>query len=179
MKKTILVFILIAVLAVSLATAQTIYGRIFDIGGNVLVPGASVKVMINNTINYTTSSLANGSYFVDVNYAVGDLIKVEAVKITKGTATAYAKPDKTEINVTLKPACSDGIDNDGDGLIDSADCGCLSETGVYQPDKNSEANPQCSDNLDNDADTYTDAADPGCHVYYPDGRHEYKCYLNN
>ena len=56
--------------------------------------------------------------------------------------------------------CSDGIDNDGDGLIDlGGDPGCTS------PSDNSEVDnlPQCSDGIDNDADGAIDfPADSGC-----------------
>ena len=59
-----------------------------------------------------------------------------------------------------QPECSDGIDNDGDGLIDMADPGCTA------PTDNSEVNvgqPQCSDGIDNDGDGLIDfPADPGC-----------------
>jgi len=58
-----------------------------------------------------------------------------------------------------QPECSDGIDNDGDGLIDMADPGCTA------PTDNSEVNvgqPQCSDGIDNDGDGLIDMADPGC-----------------
>jgi hypothetical protein len=58
-----------------------------------------------------------------------------------------------------QPQCSDGIDNDGDGLIDMADPGCT------DPSDNSEVNagqPQCSDGIDNDGDGLIDMADPGC-----------------
>lgn len=63
------------------------------------------------------------------------------------------------------PACADGVDNDGDGLVDMADPGC---TG---PTDNDETNPAvppavpsyaCSDGADNDGDGLIDAADPGC-----------------
>jgi hypothetical protein len=58
------------------------------------------------------------------------------------------------------PECSDGADNDGDGLVDfPADCGCT------DPADNTEApNPptQCSDGVDNDGDGLTDLADPDC-----------------
>jgi hypothetical protein len=56
--------------------------------------------------------------------------------------------------------CSDGIDNDGDGLVDlGPDPGCTS------PSDNSELDtpPQCSDGVDNDGDALTDFPnDPGC-----------------
>lgn len=68
-------------------------------------------------------------------------------------------------NKTTPPVyqCSDGIDNDDDGLIDyPADPGCSSLT-----DNNETDTPpivyQCSDGLDNDDDGLIDyPADPGC-----------------
>lgn len=52
--------------------------------------------------------------------------------------------------------CKDGIDNDGDGLIDLADPGCSG------PLDNNEKNA-CGDGVDNDADGKIDyPADPGC-----------------
>ncbi|MFP5361216.1 MAG: LPXTG cell wall anchor domain-containing protein [Thermoleophilia bacterium] len=83
------------------------------------------------------------------------------------------------------PACSDGIDNDGDGLIDIADPGCHTDGNPNNPDSfnpsdTSEANPtgtggsgdagegagrpECSDNRDNDNDGLIDERDPGCHT---------------
>jgi hypothetical protein len=53
-------------------------------------------------------------------------------------------------------ACSDGLDNDGDGAVDGADPGC---TGGGTPDIE---NPQCDDGWDNDNDGLTDLADPQC-----------------
>lgn len=59
-------------------------------------------------------------------------------------------------------ACADGLDNDGDGLVDyPADPGCTSA------DDNDESNPpppkQCNDGLDNDGDGKVDyPQDPGC-----------------
>lgn len=64
------------------------------------------------------------------------------------------------------PQCSDGIDNDGDGKIDSQDPGCWKIPGdpsSYDPNDDSELNlPQCSDGVDNDGDKKIDGLDPGC-----------------
>jgi hypothetical protein len=66
------------------------------------------------------------------------------------TATACSGPSKNE--------CNDGIDNDGDGLIDQADPGCLVNHDHESPDPK-----QCSDTIDNDGDGKIDyPADPGC-----------------
>ena len=66
------------------------------------------------------------------------------------------------------PACSDGIDNDGDGLVDSLDPNCHtdgnpSNDGSYDPSDDNEF-PACSDGIDNDGDGLVDTNDPGCHT---------------
>ena len=55
--------------------------------------------------------------------------------------------------------CSDGVDNDGDGLIDfPADPGCTAVDDVDETDP-----PQCSDGKDNDGDGLVDfPSDKGC-----------------
>ncbi|MBU0536327.1 MAG: hypothetical protein KKE20_05140, partial [Nanoarchaeota archaeon] len=60
-------------------------------------------------------------------------------------------------------ACSDSIDNDGDGLVDAYDPGCY-DSGAYNPFDNNEHDtlPECSDHFDNDDDNHIDLADPGC-----------------
>ncbi|HYF25774.1 MAG TPA: hypothetical protein VD931_08565 [Baekduia sp.] len=69
--------------------------------------------------------------------------------------------------------CSDGRDNDGDGLIDARDPGCHTDGNAnnpasYDPDDDNEGGgaggPQCSDGRDNDGDGRVDARDPGCHT---------------
>jgi MYXO-CTERM domain-containing protein len=52
-------------------------------------------------------------------------------------------------------ACSDGIDNDGDGQIDMADAGCAHASANIE-------NPECSDGYNNDGDGLSDLADPHC-----------------
>jgi hypothetical protein len=55
-------------------------------------------------------------------------------------------------------ACADGIDNDGDGLVDLADPGCAN--GADTSEHNSQL--ACDDGTDNDGDGLVDLADPGC-----------------
>jgi hypothetical protein len=57
------------------------------------------------------------------------------------------------------PACSNGIDDDGDGCADMGDLGCAS------PDDDSEAGAgcsQCANHIDDDGDGCIDLQDPGC-----------------
>ena len=70
-----------------------------------------------------------------------------------GLAAARASAD------AMAASCSDGIDNDGDGLVDLADPGCASATDA------SERNPAvaCDNGRDDDGDGLVDfPADPGC-----------------
>lgn len=56
------------------------------------------------------------------------------------------------------PACSDGLDNDGDGAIDMGDFSCSSPTDTDERNPRS----QCQDGLDNDSDGLVDMSDPAC-----------------
>ena len=79
--------------------------------------------------------------------------------------TTYALPPICEEPVY---ECSDGQDNDGDTLIDSADPGCWTDPQnpqTYDPQDNDEDNdslPECSDYLDNDGDGDIDENDATC-----------------
>ncbi|MEE2643292.1 MAG: thrombospondin type 3 repeat-containing protein [Myxococcota bacterium] len=68
------------------------------------------------------------------------------------------EPDQRPPIPPGRPACSDGIDNDGDRLTDLDDPGC------ENADDTSEEEPRaCSDGIDNDEDGLTDfPQDPGC-----------------
>lgn len=58
--------------------------------------------------------------------------------------------------------CNDGIDNDGDTLIDAFDSGCADKADNDESDDPTPA-PQCSDSIDNDADGLIDYPDDlGC-----------------
>jgi uncharacterized repeat protein (TIGR01451 family)/MYXO-CTERM domain-containing protein len=59
------------------------------------------------------------------------------------------------------PACSDGIDNDNDGLIDSTDPGCVDGSDLDETDV-----PECSNGIDDDNDGNIDFPDdPSCSSY--------------
>ena len=104
-------------------------------------------------------------------YGVRDAL--DAFVLSTGTAAAArvftAGSESTAKAPEAGSQCSDGIDNDGDGLIDAADPGCHSDgnpnnPGSYNPGGTSETNAQCSDGIDNDGDGLIDAKDPGCHT---------------
>jgi hypothetical protein len=72
------------------------------------------------------------------------------------------------------PECSDGADNDKDGMTDIDDPECHTDLnpgnrwkddahpGSYDPDGYTELTPQCRDGIDNDGNGKMDASDPGC-----------------
>ena len=81
--------------------------------------------------------------------------------IARGTGTATIIDNDSGSPGPAKPQCSDGVDNDSDGKVDSADPGCSSATDTSEaPDPS--GTPQCSDGRDNDNDGKVDADDPGC-----------------
>ena len=120
--------------------------------------------------------------------AVREALDVFAVNV--GTNSLVKETTAASEAVTVAPAgsetggpqCSDGADNDGDGVIDAADPGCHTDGNAnnpnsYHPSDTSEADrgtgtagsggeggaTECSDNRDNDGDGRVDERDPGCH----------------
>lgn len=75
-----------------------------------------------------------------------------------GSRRAVAAPEPKPVEVvSVAPVCSDGQDNDGDGLIDFPD-----DPGCSGSKDASEINRQCSDGADNDGDGLIDGEDRGC-----------------
>jgi hypothetical protein len=97
--------------------------------------------------------------YSDIHVALGGSYQY---KVRAFDSAGNEGPDSNVFAVTLTPlACSDGIDNDGDGLIDfPEDPGCPFEMGV-------EEDPECDDGLDNDGDGLVDFDDPECGPRWP------------
>jgi hypothetical protein len=55
------------------------------------------------------------------------------------------------------PQCADGVDDDGDGLVDDRDPDCR-----FACTRSERPQPQCANDLDDDGDGLTDTEDPGC-----------------
>ena len=84
----------------------------------------------------SSSVFGNGSYVADLSYYRNQIL-----------------------TVTADTACSDGIDDDGDGLVDLADPGCTDVADPFETD----ASVACDDGFDNDGDGLVDwPADVGC-----------------
>ena len=60
--------------------------------------------------------------------------------------------------------CSNGVDDDGDGLIDLADQGCSSPTDDDESNPPPVSAPACSNGTDDDGDGFVDSNDPNCHT---------------
>lgn len=67
--------------------------------------------------------------------------------------------------LSLLPACRNGLDDDGDGVIDRADSGCDHEND--DSEAGPEQGPLCNNGADDDADGQTDSADAGCQPPLP------------
>ena len=122
----------------------------------VRVNGIDVEQSISadSTVEYVHSAstfLAPGDYIIDVvlnnSYDQNGVLEM-------GESISFM------IHVNT-PACSDGLDNDGDGFVDMDDVGCesLLDDDEYNAPVVLAA---CEDGLDNDNDSLIDLADPGC-----------------
>lgn len=79
--------------------------------------------------------------------------------ITRYTLNDDACPAGSPCEIPLTTTCNDGIDNDGNGLIDAEDPSCFApymNEGELFPDAG------CADGVDNDGDGLIDALDPKC-----------------
>lgn len=66
-------------------------------------------------------------------------------------------------NVSVTFDCNDGVDNDGDGLVDAQDAQCYGPTGAETVTGIArQAFGQCSNGMDDDADGLADRDDPDC-----------------
>jgi hypothetical protein len=94
----------------------------------------------------------NGAPSYDVCNQVGDPL-LDGYYVRAGNVQMHT--DNNGGSVGNEEICYDGIDNDGDGLIDAADPDCYS------------TEISCNDGLDNDEDGLTDLADPDCQTCTP------------
>lgn len=91
----------------------------------------------------------------------GLVARVDAVSGARTVVRAglFAGPLQVDVLGALPPACDDGIDDDGDGLVDAADPGCTDAADASEHDP---ALP-CDDGIDDDGDGAPDfPADLGC-----------------
>jgi hypothetical protein len=131
----------------------------FDADGSVtlfVVPGEVYSIVETSAPGYATSyDYDGGESCTGIELALGESVQC------------------TIVNDDI-PACSDGLDNDGDGVSDDEDPGCYVEDGegsTYDPNKEDEGNestlPLCTDESDNDGDELIDLDDPDCEAFLP------------
>ena len=134
--------------------------------------------------------ICNAEEMVGDNAAVREALDVFALQV--GTNSLLKETTAASESLSVAPEagaqCSDAIDNDGDGVIDTADPGCHTDGNAGNPasfdaNDNDETNAatggsgntgggsgndgsavQCADGRDNDGDGVIDEDDPGCHT---------------
>ena len=125
-----------------------------------LLAALVVSNLVSNVSNGTLNLNTDGSFDYTSNpgFTGDDTFTYEA---DDGEFQSTATVTITVDSVPTDPQCSDGIDNDGDGLTDfPADPGC---DDANDDDETDAPVFQCSDGIDNDGDGLTDfPADPGC-----------------
>ena len=138
-------------------------GSIYVVGSNVIFTGTAVDPedgVISNLIQWTSS--------IDGVLGSGALININTLSlgthIITATITDSGGLQDTDniavIIVTGATQCSDSLDNDGDGLTDLLDPGCVDN---FDNDETNVGVTQCSDSFDNDGDGLIDYPnDPGC-----------------
>jgi len=119
-------------------------------GGEYQTPGDGGPVRVLEDELYDVTALAAmdvNKLSLDFNNPSGDdqvFLAILMVR-TEGTVAGTEGPFGD-------PSCSDSVDNDGDGSIDSLDSDC-----APPPE-------DCTDGIDNDGDGLTDGQDPDCAV---------------
>ena len=83
---------------------------------------------------------------------------VVALTTLGGCQQEGGDPDDAGVTDAAARACGDGLDNDGDGLVDLDDPGCDGP----RDDDESNAASACSNGVDDDDDGAIDLDDPGC-----------------
>lgn len=68
-------------------------------------------------------------------------------------------PAHSPCKIPITYTCNDGIDNDGNGLIDAEDPSCY---GPWMNEGETFVDADCADGIDNDGDGHIDALDPKC-----------------
>ena len=117
----------------------------------------------NPGLTWTITGVDATIYTASISSA--DVLSISPIAIGSDTATLTLTDldgdvDVQALNVQIVPTqCEDGLDNDGDGLIDMNDPGCSTP----QDDDESNGTSECQDGINNDGDSATDyPADFSC-----------------
>jgi hypothetical protein len=110
----------------------------------VLPPGKFIELNKTNTITLVGAATPSFTYTPASLPTDG----IHSLTLIGGIPTPTVATPRNFANQTgtMEPACSDSVDNDGDGRTDfPADVGCFDANWTRE-------NPQCQDGLDNDLD---------------------------
>ncbi|MBN2361175.1 MAG: VWA domain-containing protein [Deltaproteobacteria bacterium] len=124
--------------------------------------GTVIRIYFNGILRGQTTASGGRWSFSGYTSTFGPLFAGIEVRATAQSQTPHENESERSLACfgSTQAVCGDGVDNDGDGLIDfPADPGCES------PLDGSEDNPPpaCSDGVDNDGDLLIDwPADPSC-----------------
>jgi MYXO-CTERM domain-containing protein len=127
--------------------------------------GATVTVYVNGNSVTPVVAGAGGVFMAAVPTLFAGQHLDATAQSAGEVASVHSSPDVVVQGLSAVTACSDGMDNDGDGKIDfPEDPGCQSPFDADETDV-----PQCSDGVDNDGDGTTDyPADPSCASFLDD-----------
>lgn len=144
--------------------APVIEGATTVTGNTSEGPGATIVVRVNGVARPAVLSGLGGDFSV----TVPTLYPGQGISATAQAPGEVVSLPSAEIFVegtgNTITFCNDGLDNDGDGLIDTSDPGC---TNALDPDETDV--PACADGVDNDSDGDIDfPADQSCSTYIDD-----------
>jgi hypothetical protein len=137
-------------------------------GAHGTLTGTTPQSIVSGGNGTAVAAVADAGFHF-VNWSDGGLTATRTDLNVTASASYTANFAVNESEPTA--ACSDGIDNDQDGRIDTLDPQCHSDGNAqnpasYVPSDTDESGTttQCNDGLDNDNHEDIDATDPQCHT---------------
>lgn len=91
-------------------------------------------------------------------------VEAEVSTAPPAPATLAAPPPATAATAANETACTDGRDEDGDGVTDCADADCYEDAHCHAGGTDERNDARCSDWVDNDGDGVVDCEDEDCQI---------------
>lgn len=127
--------------------------------------GTSIRALFNLIERGNATSEPDNTFSVTNFGAFGGMYGGLEVRATAQAVDELQSELSNACEVSAQRACSDKIDNDGDGFTDfPSDVGCDSPTDSDEADA---AVPECADGIDNDGDGFADFAGTGAGATNP------------
>jgi hypothetical protein len=132
-------------------------GRVLIAPRGVSCTESCDRQFVTGTRVTVTADAANGSRFEGWNDECTGISRCSFIMDRERSLTATFEGTPTSAQ------CTDGKDNDGDGLVDGQDPGCDRDDTEAPDNRPAPPATDCSDGRDNDSDGLIDSAqDPGC-----------------